>query len=67
MLVGASVDAAIFGGVCVHDVNLLNDDNTTMFLILYIMNKIILNTMRIYIGLFCNFLIYSKNQFINKF
>ena len=55
MLVGASVDAAIFGGVCVHDVNLLNDNNTTMFIILYIMNKIILNTMRIYIGLFFNF------------
>ena len=55
MLVGASVDAAIFGGVCVHDVNVLNDDNTTMFIILYIMNKVILNNMRIYIGLFCNF------------
>ena len=61
MLVGASVDAAIFGGVCVHDVNLLNDDNTTVFIILYIMNKIILNTMRIYIGLFCNvFNIFKK-------
>ena len=55
MLVGASVDAAIFGGVCVHGVNLLNNDNTTMFIMLYIMNKIILNTMRIYICLFCNF------------
>ena len=62
MLVGASVDAAIFGGVCVHDVNLLNDDNTTMFIILYIMNKIILNTMRIYIRLFSNFFNIFKKE-----
>ena len=55
MLVGASVDAAIFGGVCVNGVHLLNNDNTTMFIILYIMNKIILNIIRIYIYLFCNF------------
>ena len=62
MLVGASVDAAIFGGVCVNGVNLLNNDNTTMFIILYIMNKIILNTMRIYIGLFCNFFNIFKKE-----